>query len=222
MAEHRPIQPAIDHNADASGASERVTGTAAASISHRVAPPSADDAPAGDTRVDHRFGWIRELIANEGAGIRRMLWRILGREHDVLDAYQDCFCKLASLSGRANLHNARAYAYRTAANIAVEMLRVRKRRAVHWPAIAAGRATSDDGDGETPDGVAASDRQESLRRAVAQLPAHLRNVVVLRDLSRMSYEEVGRILRIEPATARVYRRHAVVRLAELLEEGAET
>ena len=58
-----------------------------------------------------------------------------------------------------------------------------------------------------------------LRHAIAQLPAHLRNVIVLRDLSRMPYEEVGRTLGIDPATARVYRRHAVVKLAELI--GAE-
>ncbi len=218
----KPKQSAIDNNAAASGASERVMSTAAASISQGIAQTMAGNAEVAATPVDHRFGWIRDLIAQEGGGIRRMLWRILGREHDVLDAYQDCFCKLASLSSSANLSNARAYAYRTAANIAVEMLRVRKRRAVHWPAIAAGREISDEGDDETTDRADASDRHEPLRRAVAQLPAHLRNVVVLRDLSRMSYEDVGRILRIAPATARVYRRHAVVRLAELLEQGAET
>ncbi len=54
---------------------------------------------------------------------------------------------------------------------------------------------------------------------MALLPDHLRNVVVLRDLSRISYEEIGRMLGIEPTTARVYRRHAVVKLAEILDEG---
>jgi hypothetical protein len=34
----------------------------------------------------------------------------------------------------------------------------------------------------------------------------------------MSYKEVARVLGIEPTTARVYRRHAVVKLAELLGE----
>ena len=63
------------------------------------------------------------------------------------------------------------------------------------------------------------DQADSLREAIASLPRYLGNVIVLRDLSRMSYREVGKTLGIDPATARVYRRHAVVKLAELL--GAE-
>ena len=47
------------------------------------------------------------------------VWRILGREQDVMDAYQDCFCKLASLPHRPDLR-AGGYACRTATNIAVE------------------------------------------------------------------------------------------------------
>ena len=35
-------------------------------------------------------------------------------------------------------------------------------------------------------------------------------------------EEVGKTLGIDPATARVYRRHAVVKLAALLGEGSES
>jgi DNA-directed RNA polymerase specialized sigma24 family protein len=65
-------------------------------------------------------------------------------------------------------------------------------------------------------------RLDALRDAIGRLPAHLANVVVLRDLSRLSYQDVGRTLGIDPATARVYRRHAVVKLAELLDEGEES
>jgi len=145
-----------------------------------------------------------------------MLWRLLGREQDVMDAYQDCFCKLAAREHGRDLANARAYAYRVAANIAIEMLRVRKRRTAHWPAIVVQRTdaqTGNSGEGDT------EGHFERLRDAIGQLPAHLHNVVVLRDLSRMPYKEVGRTLGIDPATARVYRRHAVVKLAELLSEG---
>ena len=148
-----------------------------------------------------------------------MLWRLLGCEQDVMDAYQDCFCKLAAREHGRDLANARAYAYRTAANIAIEMLRVRKRRTAHWPVIVAQRTDAQDaqtGNSEERDTVGHFER---LRDAIEQLPAHLRNVVVLRDLSRMPYKEVGRTLGIDPATARVYRRHAVVKLAEFLGEG---
>ena len=60
--------------------------------------------------------------------------------------------------------------------------------------------------------------KEALRVAIAALPPHLASVVVLRDLQQLPYDEVGRTLGITPSTARVYRRHAVVKLAELLDE----
>jgi RNA polymerase sigma-70 factor (ECF subfamily) len=162
------------------------------------------------------YGWIVRIIERDGPGILRMLWRILGSEADVMDAYQDCFCKLASRKGKKNPSSAKAYAYRTAANIAIEMIRTRSRRRAHLPAVAADRSTSESDESPAVSPEAAT--SEKLRDAIAQLPAHLRNVVVLRDLSRVSYAEVGRTLGIDPATARVYRRHAVVRLAELLGE----
>jgi len=54
---------------------------------------------------------------------------------------------------------------------------------------------------------------ESLRRHVAQLPEHLRNVITLRDFGELSYSEVARILGISSGTARVYRCKAVQLLA---------
>jgi RNA polymerase sigma factor (sigma-70 family) len=55
--------------------------------------------------------------------------------------------------------------------------------------------------------------QEILRDCIAQLPEHLRNVVTLRDLAELSYAQIGRILGISAATARVYRCKAVQLLA---------
>jgi RNA polymerase sigma factor (sigma-70 family) len=55
--------------------------------------------------------------------------------------------------------------------------------------------------------------QETLRCHIAQLPEHLRNVIMLRDLAELSYAQVGRILDISAATARVYRCKAIQLLA---------
>ena len=96
-------------------------------------------------------------------------------------------------------------------------MRTRSRRAGHWSAIVAGR-TAEQEHLESKD--ESEEPRARLQEAIAELPTHLRNVIVLRDLSAMSYNEVGRTLGIEPATARVYRRHAVVKLAELLGQGS--
>lgn len=182
----------------------------------RALQESAEAPKRTSARSSH--AWVARLIQTEGPGILRMLWRLLGREADVIDAYQDCFCKLASRGKRSGVTCARAYAYRTASNVAIEMIRVRRRHQAHLSAIAVeqgGTRSLETGDGE------AEGRLGPLREAIAQLPTHLRNVIVLRDLNRYSYAKVGKTLGIEPTTARVYRRHAVVKLAELLNEGNE-
>ena len=165
----------------------------------------------GQAVSDSRQAWLGRLIEAEGAGITRLLWRLLRCEADVLDAYQDCFCKLAARGAYRDLSSARAYLYRMATNIAIEMIRSRRRRHGHLPKIAAEYQAK--ADHSEPAVRVDSGR---LQDALAELPTHLRNVVVLRDLSQLSYDEVGKTLGIKPTTARVYRRYAVVRLAELL------
>jgi len=56
---------------------------------------------------------------------------------------------------------------------------------------------------------------------MAQLPEHLRDVIMLRDLAELSYKQVGRILGITPATARVYRCKAVQLLAAWMGKESE-
>lgn len=167
-----------------------------------------------------RHEWVMDLMVREGDGISRMLWRLLGNEADVLDAFQDTFCHLAQRGSSADLRSARAYAYRTATNIGIELIRTRKRHERHRERIAehydCSKATGV-AEADGPGKVAAENEQ--LREALGLLPKHLRSVVVLRDLAGLSYEEISTMLHIGAATARVYRRHAVVRLAELLEGG---
>jgi len=211
MSVKRTDNPAIGANAAGPASSQGVMAGAAHMEVDAVGQAGPEAAASGDARS----AWMLRLIEADGPGILRMLWRILGREQDVLDAYQDCFCKLAALAPDRQPRNARAYAYRTASNIAIELIRVRRRRAEHWDRVVSEHGA---GDARAARSAAPEDR-ERLRQGIAQLPPHLRSVIVLRDLSRLPYEQVGRTLGIDPATARVYRRHAVVKLAELL--GAE-
>lgn len=214
MVPATPDNPAAGANIHGSGASQSRMRNVA-TPSKRESPIAKDQAAAENADLDTE--WVSRLMQTEGPGILRVLWRLLGREQDVMDAYQDCFCKLATRRGGRAIDSAKAYAYRTATNIAIEMIRSRQRRGAHWPAIVADRHSSESGAIDSQESGTAPDRLDDLREAISRLPDHLRNVVVLRDLSRMSYADVGRTLGIEPSTARVYRRHAVVKLAELLD-----
>ena len=57
------------------------------------------------------------------------------------------------------------------------------------------------------------------RSAVLQLPDMQRQVIVLRFIEGLSYEEVGRLLGKPPATVRVIQFRALKRLKEILEAG---
>jgi RNA polymerase sigma factor (sigma-70 family) len=67
--------------------------------------------------------------------------------------------------------------------------------------------------GEVRDHFDANHLADSLRYYIAQLPEQLRNVVTLRDLAELPYDQVGRMLSISSATARVYRCKAIQLLA---------
>lgn len=214
---HKPARDSDINNLGTNTSQGRVTSAIGAIVDW--VQPAVDR--AGETTRQPRHGWIVRTMNAEGPAILRMLWRILRCEADVMDAYQDCFCKLARADA-SKLVSARAYVYRTATNIAIEMLRHRTRRRNHLPTIAENAQTRQGEQSPGMDRTNSSDESDSLGRALARLPAHLRNVVIARDFCRHPYKEVAKLLGIDAATARVYRRHAVVKLSELMkEEGAE-
>ena len=149
--------------------------------------------------------WVLGAMQSEGPELITMLWRILGNEQDVCDAYQDTFLKLAHHEHGCKPENVKAYVFRSASNIAISILRhklVEKNNLP--PRITAHRNTN------SP--TAELDTRyltEALRAGIAELPEHFRDVVTLHDLGDLPYEQVGKILGITAATARVYRCKAI-------------
>ena len=76
--------------------------------------------------VDKSQRWILSAMQADGPALVKLLWRILGNNDDVCDAYQDIFVRLANLSPEQKPRNVRAYLFRTAANVAVSTLRREK------------------------------------------------------------------------------------------------
>jgi RNA polymerase sigma factor (sigma-70 family) len=153
--------------------------------------------------------WVLSAMQKHGRELVRMLWRILGNEQDVCDAYQDTFLQLAHFKGGRKPRYIKAYVFRVANNVAISMLRRRiaekKRRS--RPKIEEINAYSPAKE------LDSKYLQELLRIYITQLPEHLRNVLTLRDLAELSYSRIGKILGISPGTARVYRCKAIQLLA---------
>ena len=78
--------------------------------------------------ADQSQRWVLSAMQNHGPGLVTMLWRILGNEQDLCDAYQQTFLQLAHYEGRQKPDNVQAYLFRTAANTAISMLRQKKVR----------------------------------------------------------------------------------------------
>jgi len=159
--------------------------------------------------------WLLSAMQGHGQEMVTMLWRILGNEHDVCDAYQDTFLKLAHYQGGQKPGNVKAYLFRSASNVAISMLR---HRIVERKSFAEVCAPENNFESPT-DELDSRQLQEMLRCSIARLPDHLRAVVTLHDLAELSYAEVGRILQIAESTARVYRSKAIRLLALWMNKG---
>jgi RNA polymerase sigma-70 factor (ECF subfamily) len=166
--------------------------------------------------------WILRLLRKEGQQIVTLLWRMLGSEPDVLDAYQTAVCQIANRGQQAAASNLGGYFYRTAINAGIGILRNRRQRREQWPAmvdIQAERNAVHEPRG--PEQIC-DQRQmlDRMRQAISQLPPHLREVILLRDMAELPYLKVADMLNIRCGTARLYRHQAVTRLAELMGEEA--
>jgi RNA polymerase sigma-70 factor (ECF subfamily) len=152
-------------------------------------------------------------MQKHGPVLVRMLWRILGNEQDVCDAYQDTFVRLAQSAGGARAKDVRAFVLRSAANTAISLLRRRRCQAQAVERLAAHPVPAAPEAGRDMDQQAIRER---LRACIAHLPGKLRDVVLLKDLAELPYEQVARTLGLSVATARVYRCRAVGLLAAWL------
>ena len=153
--------------------------------------------------------WVLSAIQKYGQELITMLWRILGNEQDVCDAYQDTFLQLAHFEGGVKPSNIKAYLFSTANNVAISMLRrkIAERKRITRTAVEKVEEHSPVKE------LDSKFLQENLRECIAKLPEHLRSVLVLRDLAELPYPQISSILKISQGTARVYRCKAIQLLA---------
>ena len=163
-----------------------------------------DPALVGSVESSQR--WVISAMRAHGPPLIRMLWRILGNEHDVCDAYQDTFVRLAYERSPARPRDVKAFLFRTASNSAISMLRRKKVHAKACRSIAERPAVQGRG---IDDDLDAPYLQNALREQIARLPERLQSVVVLKDLAELSYPKVAKIMGISLAPARVYRCRAI-------------
>lgn len=140
--------------------------------------------------------------------IYNLALRTVGNEEDAADMTQEAFLRayrsLGSFRGDSKFS---VWLYRLTTNICIDFLRSRGRR----PTVSLTAADEDEEPQELDvaddrfDPVQSLERAE-LRRAVQRglnaLPEDYRRILMLRELSGMSYAEIGQALRLEEGTVK--------------------
>jgi len=162
-------------------------------------------AAAGD---EHAFARIYERYHQE---IYRYCHAILGDPHDAQDAMHSTMANaLRALPGERRAVALRPWLYRVARNESISILR-RRDTPVDPDALA---------ERDAPTAAEDAEVRERLRRLVRDLGSlgeRHRSALVMRELSGLSYEEIGAALEVSPAAARqaVYEaREALLEMSE--------
>ncbi len=166
----------------------------------RVPWPRGGDGAAG-------FGaWCAELERP----LYSYLLRMTGSPEDAEDVAQDAFLRVFRVwrSGRLRRDEseARSLVFKTAHNLAVDLLRKRNRPQPDPPEPAAAASAMD---GEAT--------RIAIAQALAQLPADQRGALLLREYGGLSYAEIAKAMDATLDAVKVRIHRARRRLAELLD-----
>ena len=163
---------------------------------------------SGDTEA------FEALVLEHQNKVYSLALRMVGNEEDARDMAQEAFIRaFNSLSGFRGDSKFSVWLYRLTSNICIDFLRSRTKK------HAASLTWTDDegedaGEMEIPDETYSPERllertltRESVRRGLDSLSPQYREILLLREINGLSYEEIGRALGIEEGTvkARIFR-----------------
>ena len=144
----------------------------------------------------------------------RFCLAIVGNPEDAQDALQNTMVKvLRALPGEERTIELKPWLYRIAHNEAIDLLRRRREtRQLDVEQVAAGRGLAED--------AATRDRLRRLLADLRELPERQREVLVMRELAGLGFEEIGAALGTSDAVARQTLYEARQSLRQM-EEGRE-
>ena len=134
--------------------------------------------------------------------------RMTGNREDALDLAQEAFLNawrgLPSFQGNSSFST---WVYRLASNACSDFLRRRKRRQEHESSAPLdGGETSPpepaDPRGTPEDELERAELRRAVERGLQALPEHHRQVLIMRELSGLSYQEIGETLDLDLGTVK--------------------
>ena len=166
------------------------------------------------------------LMAAYEKNVYNLALRMTGNAQDAEDMTQEAFLKAySSLDSFRGDSKFSVWLYRIVSNVCLDHLRRKNRR----PAVS---LSMEDDEGEDvqldlPDSSQSPEEllekkltREAVQRGLAQLPEDARQILLLREIQGLSYEEIGEALHLEAGTvkSRIFRARKKL-CAFLLEDG---
>ena len=157
---------------------------------------------------------FEKLVLENQNQVYNLALRMVGNEQDAWDISQDAFIKaFRSLDSFRGDSKFSVWLYRLTSNICLDFLRAKKRNNV--VSLTGFSPEEDEGtELEIPDERFSPDNlmdkrelHDALDSALRQLPEDQREILLLREISGLSYEEIAGSLGLEPGTvkSRIFR-----------------
>ncbi len=167
-----------------------------------------------------------DLVAAYEKNVYNLALRMTGSAQDAEDMAQEAFLKAySSLAGFRGESKFSVWLYRIVSNVCLDFLRKKgKRQTVSLS------AEDDDGEDvvlDVPDTAQSPEAllekkltRDAVRRGLASLPEDARQILLLREIQGLSYEEIGETLGLEAGTvkSRIFRARKKL-CAFLLDDG---
>ncbi len=171
-------------------------------------------------------GAFERLVMDNQNRVYSLALRLCGDREAAADLAQEAFIKawqgLGSFQGESSFAT---WVYRLATNLCIDYLRKKKRREGVEPSVSlddsdSGWAEPADRESDPQLVLERSERGRALARGLASLPGWQRQVLVLRELSGLSYQEISQALDVDLGTVKSRIARARLSLRKiLLEDG---
>ena len=154
------------------------------------------------------------LVQTYETSVYRLALRMCGNAHDAEEVAQEAFMAawkgLPSFRGESKFSS---WLYQLTTNAAIDFLRREKRHRAATP-------IEDEPEPASPDTPQQALEESEVRRALQQAldsltPEH-REIFLLRQMRQLSYEEIGRLLDLEPGTVKSRLSRAKKQLRQIL------
>ena len=167
---------------------------------------------------------FEQLVADNEKRVYNLCRRLAGNPEDGAELAQEAFLNawrgLASFQGDSSFST---WLYRLASNACIDLLRKRKRRQERenfcslddeeagWLEPAAPGAGPEEE-------LERKERRQALERELRALPDHQREILVMREVSGLSYQEIGELLSLDLGTVKSRLARARLALKKRLQE----